>query len=245
MQVVSELLCGRFERGPPLQIPVSVASNRKSVVRRREATILLQVLMPFAALLPLATNDLFDPEASPAVATLPSYLHRLVSIWHIPLIKRATTTYSQICFMGLFSYVALKPPCGDLDGSHWVYLVWVCALALQEAQQAALDFEMWRRNRYNKMDVLIIVLLGTAAWLRFLLIEPPEETHFDLIDFVYSHAEHHVPRTNGHEDERPLVPLADYGLCPWSLEVELLRTTLATLSVMLAVRRLLLINDYF
>ena len=105
-----------------------------------ELSILLQVVLPFAPVLKLARNDLFDKHRYPLISALPaSVFDRLLSLYYIPLVMRACTTYSQIVFALLFTYTALLPPCGELQWGHVLVFIWSCAFAVQEVEQALID----------------------------------------------------------------------------------------------------------
>ena len=94
--------------------------------------LVLQVILPFAPVLHLEKNDLFDPQAMPllhALRWLPTPVYRMFGVCCIPMVKRLFSTLSRAAFFMLFSYIALLKPCGQLHTVHWVGGIWTCSLA--------------------------------------------------------------------------------------------------------------------
>ena len=94
--------------------------------------LVLQAVLPFAPVLHLEKNDLFDPKAMPllhALRWLPTPVYRMFGVCHIPMVKRLLTTLCRAAFFILFSYIALLKPCGPLHTVHYVGAIWTCSLA--------------------------------------------------------------------------------------------------------------------
>ncbi|KAL3908727.1 MAG: hypothetical protein SGPRY_009683, partial [Prymnesium sp.] len=63
------------------------------------------------------------------------------------------------------------PLCGEIGAHHVVYTVWVLASMLAENKQYVKSSTKWKSSFFNKVDLIILILLFVAICLRFVLID--------------------------------------------------------------------------
>ena len=231
--VIDALWYGRSSASGPVRIVET---------RPHQLKVLMQILLPWAPLLRCARNDLFDPQLAPLSACCtsrldgdraPSALERMVGLYQIPMVKRTLVVYCQTAFLLLFSYLALLEPCGPLETTHYVGALWACSLLVQEAHQMVSNPVLYRRYWLsNLIDLLILALCLVASWLRLRLVEPYASSAVDLVDYVNQRAGYAT--REGVEDPLP----ADFvhAACGWCIDLELLRTVLGCVAVLLSMR---------
>ena len=226
----------------------------------------LQVFFPFLRVLPVVPNDLCvgypwctpdELQRNGKVVTITRW-KAMAAIWHIPRMKRAVFSISNVLFDVLFVLVFLDRLCGPLDGTRgwlfWLLVVWTFAHLVQEVLQAWIDFREWRKNVYNKFDVFGYILLLIAFFLRYQLStagqEPGHYVAEDLASWFNQQSGgrirpvlHSTGRASEENFRNVWVNVEgssskdlhgnDIGECPWSWELEFLRPVLALTAIVL------------
>ena len=238
--VIDELWYGRSPNSGHLMVNGDQLPRRSLLSMLR---IVLQALLPFVSsrfLLPIAENTGFDKRAAPLSASLQHVplLGRILGVYQIPVIKRSLAAISRAALLLIFSYMALLEPCGDLSLVHYIIAVWVVSLAGEEMHQAVTNFELYRANRYmNVLDLLLIALMFAAAGIRLLTVNQQTPTAVDLIDYINQRTDPPFMVR-----ETPTFGIANLQGAPigcgWTIEIELLRTAMGVVSVVMCVRML-------
>jgi hypothetical protein len=158
---------------------------------------ILQAMLPFAPVMKLEKNDLFDERKMPLTSFLRrtglSPISRVVGILQIPMFKRMYTILFRIAFSVVFSIVAMLEPCGQLTYFHLVLSIWTCALAFDELFEAYSNLELYLlMGGQNRLELILIALLFGIIALRIRTIHPPATTAVDLIDFLNQHFDYQI-----------------------------------------------------
>ena len=201
--------------------------------------VVLQGLLPFAPILALAPNELFDAAAFPITDHLRHVplLSRVVGVYQIPLVKRGMETTSRLLFIGLFSYAAMSEPCSPFLNANYALAAWTVAYLLEEVYGAASGWALYASRGWagHGLDLLILLLLFAMTTLRYhLQFETPDHGVIDLVQFMHN-------RSGGlirpePQEPYPQEPLAGNMDCAWSFELEAYQTVTAVLAILVALR---------
>ncbi|KAL1520819.1 hypothetical protein AB1Y20_022381 [Prymnesium parvum] len=199
----------------------------------------------FIQLLRLKTNDLYEWPADRIVdgQVLVSPAEALTDLFKIPLVKRQVALVSQLVFTIFSTVMFFLPLCGEVGAHHVIYTIWVFANMLAEGHQYSNSSTKWRHNFFNKVDFIVLFLLFIATVLRFVLIDVDGVIHdripsLDFADWLNQiyHPSAGELRPSWYQTKVP--PTLRNSDCPWSIEMEILRTLLG-LAIFLLLFRML------